>query len=275
MRMKWDPESPSLLPAIICYADILGFRDMTERALKSGKETVLLRRIKRSLAAAYGEVRQAATLGGGELPAFDMKGFTDNIVVASALRDPIADLGEPELCTLLILFAHVQASLAADGFFLRGAITAGQHYQDEDIAYGKALLKAVDLNESGRPPRLVIGASVELLIAEHLSWYGGGWTPHHNQLLEDPRDGRLFVNYLGVAFEHFPDGPIDYQLLAAHSTKVRRGLRAYESDTSVHPKYTWLATYHNYVCRAFADQYPVRSDMGAYPEEIAIREEAH
>ena len=168
----------------------------------------------------------------------------------------------------------MQASLAVDGFFIRGAITSGQHYQDEDIVYGAALLEAVDLNKSGKPPRLVVGSSVELLIAEHLSWYGGGWAPHHNQLLEDPRDGRLFINYLGVAFEHFPDGPIDYQLLAAHRRKVRRCLRAYESDTSVHPKYTWLAIYHNYVCRTFADQFPVRGDEGADPEEMAIGAEA-
>ena len=200
MRLQWDPDSPSLLPAVICYADILGFRAMTELAIKSGEEGEFLQRIKRSLAAAYDEVRETATLGRGESPVFDMKVFTDNIVVAYPLLRPSRDRGEPELGTLLELFAYVQARLSADGFFPRGAITAGQYYQDQDIAYGKPLLEAVDLNESGKPPRLVIGSSVELLIAEHLSWYGGEWVPHHNQLLEDPCDGRLFVNYLWVAF---------------------------------------------------------------------------
>ena len=274
MSASWDPKSPLLLPTIVCYADILGFREMTERALKLGKGKEFLRRIKRSLAIAYDQVREVATLGGAVPPIFDMKVFTDNIVVASPLRDPTGDLGEPELGTLLTLFAHVQASLGADGFFLRGAITAGQHYQDQDIAYGGALLEAVDLNKSGKPPRLVIGSSLEPLIAEHLSWYGGGWAPHHNQLLEDPRDGQLFVNYLRVAFEYFPDGPIDHQLLAAHRKRVRRGLRAYESDTRVRQKYEWVATYHNYVCRTFADRFPVQGDEGAYPEEMAIEAEA-
>ena len=51
---------------------------------------------------------------------FDMKVFTDNIVVAYPLRDPYHDDGEIELGTFLMLFARVQASLAADGFFLRG-----------------------------------------------------------------------------------------------------------------------------------------------------------
>ena len=227
---------------------------MTECALKSGRESEFLQRIKRSLAAAYDEVREAATLIEGEPPVFDMKVFTDDIVVAYPLLEPGRDLGEPELVTLLDLFAHVQARLSADGFFLRGAITAGRHYQDQDIAYGEALLEAVDLNESGKPPRLVIGSSTERLIAEHLSWYGGGWAPHHDQLLEDSCDGQLFVNYLKVAYENFPDGPIDYPFLAAHGKRVHRNLRAYEPDTRERQKYEWIATYHNYVCQTLAEQ---------------------
>ena len=274
MRPHWDPKSPSLLPTIVCYADILGFRDMTESALKSGSENEFLQRIKRSLAAAYERVREAATLGGEETSMFDMKVFTDNIIVAYPLRNPSWDRGEPELGTLLILFAHVQAGLAADGFFLRGAITAGQHYQDQDIAYGKALLEAVDLNEQGKPPRLVIGSSVEPLVSEQLSWYRD-WAPHYDLLLEDPCDGRLFLNYLEAAFAYFPDGPIDHHLLADHRKRVRKGLRVYESDPRVRPKYAWTAAYHDYVCHTFADRFGVQVGEATDPEEMAARADAY
>ena len=168
-------------------------------------------------------MRKAKTLDGAVPSIFDMKVFTDNIVVACPLLNLSGNHGEPELGTLLVLFAEVQASLASDGWLLRGGIALGDHYQDDDIVYGKALLEAVDLDKSGGPPRLVIGPSVEPLIANHLSSYGdGGRAPHHRELLEDPRDERLFVNYHEVAFEHFPDGPINYQLLVAHSKNVRR-----------------------------------------------------
>ena len=273
-RTFWDPESPSLLPAIVCYADILGFRNLTERALNSGTEGTFLRQIKRSLAVAYGEVRQAAKRGGNEIPTFDMKVFTDNIVIAYPLLHPDADLGEPELGRLLNLLARVQARLLADGFLLRGAITAGQHYQDQDIAYGEALLEAVDLDKSGGSPRLVIGSSLEQLIAVHLSWYGGGWAPHNEELLEDPADGRLFVDYLGVAFEHFPDIPLDFQLLEELSNVLRTGLQSYESDSQVLSKYEWTAAYFNYVCRKIAKRYPFPSYEDAHFEEIAIAEVA-
>ena len=120
MTTRWDPESPSLLLTIVCYADILGFRAMTECALESGKERDFLRRIKSSLDKAYKIVHRAKLLGGAVPSIFDMKVFTDSIVVAYPLRDPSGELGEPELGTLLMLFADVQASLAPDGFFPSG-----------------------------------------------------------------------------------------------------------------------------------------------------------
>ncbi len=112
--MSWNPNSPQLRRAIVCYADILGFRDKTERAFRRGKEGEFLQRVKHSLSKAYDQVRDLSTLGGG-LPFLDMKVFTDNIVVGCPLRYPCEDLGEPELGSLLMLFGHVQASLAADG----------------------------------------------------------------------------------------------------------------------------------------------------------------
>ena len=274
MHTSWDPKSPSLLPTIVCYADILGFREMTERAFKSGEAAEFLQRIKHSLATAYERMRKASTLEGAIPPAFDMKVFTDNIVVAYPLRDPAEYFGEPELGTLMMLFAEMQASLASDGFILRGAIASGDHYQDDDIAYGEALLEAVDLDKSGGPPRLVIGSSVEPLILKHLSWYSDGWAPHHDWLLEDPLDGRLFVDYLGAAFQFFPDDPIHYELLAAHSENVRRGLSVHKSNPGVRAKYKWAATYHNYICHKFADQYTVRGYGEPDPEQVAIMEEA-
>ena len=275
MTTLWDPQSPSLRPTIVCYADLLGFCAETQRAFRSGTGDEYLQRINRSLDEAYYIVREAKNAYGAITSIFDMKVFTDNIVVAYPLRDPYHDDGEIELGTFLMLFARVQAGLASDGFFLRGAITFGSHYQDDDIAYGEALLEAVDLDKSGGPPRLVIGSSVEPMIAKQLSSYGdAGWAPHYAALLEDPCDGRLFVNYLSVALENFPDDPIDRQLLAAHKENLLRGLRKHESDWRVRSKYEWTTTYHNYVCRTFAEQFAVQDDERVDPEEMAYSAEA-
>ena len=275
MTMLWDPQSPSLRPTIVCYADLLGFRAETHRAFRSGTGDDFLQRIKRSLDKAYYIVREAKTPYGAVTSIFDMKVFTDNIVVAYPLRDPYHDDGEIELGTFLMLFARVQASLASDGFFLRGAIAYGSHYQDDDIAYGEALLEAVGLDQSGGSPRLVIAPSVEPLIAKQISSYGdGGWAPHYEELLEDPRDERLFVNYLGTEFEYFPECPIHWELLPAHRDSVLNGLRDHKSDPHVRSKYEWLANYHDYVCRTFAERFDVQALEGADPEQQSYGEEA-
>lgn len=195
MTTLWNPQFPSLRPAIVCYADILGFGADTQQAFDSGTANDFLRRIKRSLNKAYDIVRRFNCVHSGLPPLFDMKVFTDNIVVAYPLNDLVRNEGEPELGTIMLLFAQVQASLACDGFFLRGAIAFGDHYQDEDVAYGDALLEAVVLDHSGGSPRLVIAPSVELLVADQLLAYGNGdGAPHYVELLEDPFDYRLFLN---------------------------------------------------------------------------------
>ena len=103
-----------------------------------------------------------------------------------------------------------------------------------------------------------MGSSVEYLISKHLPWYGGGPAPHYEELLEDPCDGRLFVNYLKrTVFDDFPDGPIHFQLLDAHRQNVLKGLQEHESNSQVRPKYEWLANYHNYVCHTFVRRYPL------------------
>ncbi len=112
------------------------------------------------------------------------------------------------------------------------------------------------------------------MILDHLSSYGYYRPPHHDSLLEDRHDGRLFVNYLEVAFEAFREDPfsssIDYELLAAHQESVRGCLRKYESNKNVLQKYIWIASYHDYVCRTFADKYSIDGDEDHDSEAIKI-----
>ena len=248
MPKLWDPELPEMLPAIICHADILGFTNMTRDSLKSGTEREFLIQLKKALSTTYDRLRRQATLTGPfavdssldtkeDFKVFDMKVFTDNIVVAYPYPATDIALGEPELGSLLMLFSEAQANLAEHGFFLRGAIATGLHYQDHDLVFGKALLEAVELDKSGGEPRLVIAQSVEKLILQHLEWYGGPESPYHYRLLEDPTDGLLFIDYLQSAFGNFPDDPVNYQLLQAHSEIVTTRLQEYADNANIRKKY--------------------------------------
>ena len=272
----WDPDSPTLREAIVCYADILGFRALTDHAFELDQGAEFLRTIKNSISVAYGKVHRTRTLAGLARPLFDLKVFTDNIVVAYPIDDLETELGESELGTILMLFAEVQASLASNGFLLRGAITVGPHYQDQDIAYGPALFEAVDLDKSGGSPRLVIAPSAERLIAHQLTSYDHVTSaPHYWELLEDSADSQLFIDYLGIAFENFQESGIDRELLGAFRGTVSNGLQKHRLNPRVWQKYKWLATYHNYVCSEFADSwYAVRNAPDADLEALSFSDEA-
>ena len=96
-NVMWDPESPTLRETIVCYADILGFKEMTKHAFRCGKETDFLIRIKRALDLAHQDVRRFASPWGWSPPIFEMKLFTDNFLVACPIQDPQVSRGEPEL----------------------------------------------------------------------------------------------------------------------------------------------------------------------------------
>ena len=271
-NVLWDPESPALRRSIVCYADILGFKEMTNGAFQSGNPTDFLLRVKRALDLAHEDIKEFAAPRVGDTPIFGMKLFTDNFLVAYPIGEGWGSDGEGELGTVLLLFAGVQARLAFEGFFLRGAVAVGEHYQAGDIVYGNALLEAVALDKSGGPPRLVVAPSVEPMILEYLAAYGGD-SPYHDALLEDPEDGRLFLDYLQAVLGSFPDFLASYEPLIAHRDHVSESLREHESNQYIRRKYEWVANYHNYalgeVAGRYSDRYFVVDPEEADGEEFA------
>ena len=266
----WDPELPALRETIVCYADILGFKEMTKHAFRCGKERDFLIRIKKALDLAHQDVRRFASLGEWSPPRFEMKLFTDNFLVACPIRDPQISRGKFELAAVLLLFVGLQARLAFEGFFLRGGIALGQHFQSGDIVYGDALLEAIGLDKTSGPPRLIVAPSVKPLILDHLSGYRGVESPYHHILLEDSRDGELFLNYLQAVLGSFPYFFIDYSPIAAHRDHVIEYLREYESNENIRKKYEWVATYHNYACTDVAERYTVPDPEWADPEHFDV-----
>ena len=264
-----DSGPPVLLlhHAFVGYADILGFSSKSERAFAKGKETDFLNRIKSALTLAYEDVRQTKDLLVVAGETCGMKVFTDNIVVEYAVQHFEKTFGERELLTLLNLFARVQAVLTSQEFLLRGAISFGKHYQDDDIAFGPALLEATGLDKSGRPPALIIAPSVEQWVVQQISSYERVQdAPQYKALLEDPANRRWFVNYLDLAIKDYDDPRVTDSLLASHRKMVVKGLRKHKCNEAVHRKYRWLASYHNYVCQTFANRFSTPVHEDADPE---------
>ncbi|MBW1682872.1 MAG: hypothetical protein JRJ35_11255 [Deltaproteobacteria bacterium] len=259
-----------LVPSLVCHADILGWSAQTREAIKSGNGHEFLRRIHKTLRAAYARLReQAAPVMQNDPPEFNIKTFTDNLVVAfPSLGSRLA--GEPELMSMFWVFRNLQAELARNGFLLRGAVAFGNHYMDEDFALGDALLEAVENEKAGGPPRIVLGPSIVRLVKKHITFYSGKvrMSPHFHNLLMDT-DGHLFLDYLSNAFAAFPDEPIFFDLLESHRQVINNGLVKHSRNSDVLKKYQWLAGYHNFVCKHFVNENPLPWEPDEWDYSIA------
>jgi hypothetical protein len=199
---------------------------------------------------------------------YALKIFTDNIVLGYPLQRPHFDHGEPELGDIFGTFAEFQAGLAMEGFFIRGGIAFGEHYMDDDIVFGKALLEAVEQDKGGGPPRITIAPSALEKLDRQLAFYGEPERAPHNEYLLKDSDGGIFLNYLSEAFYAFPEGGILLDMIEGHQNALIEGLKTYKSNPGVRAKFEWAARYHNFVCNDYAERYEDAKGLTDYLVEI-------
>ena len=263
IRNPYYSDPPKLLPSFVCHVDILGYSNLSSTAIQSGKGDEFLLRIRDALTEAYECIR-----GKSDNPrmvqydfqaqdSFSVKVFSDNIILGYPIGDLGRTLGEGELGAILRLFSKFQISLATKGFLTRGGIAAGNHYMDDDIVFGDALLNAVKFDKSGGAPKVSLHDSAVEALQYHLGFYGGDLRnfPASHELLEDS-DGSLFINYLSSAFSDFPS-IIYFEMLEKHKETIVKGLKEYSGIPDVRAKYEWSARYHNFVCDEFKRTHPV------------------
>ena len=172
---------------------------------------------------------------------------------------------------ILSFFSEFQVGLAMEGFLLRGGVAIGDHYMDEDIVFGDALIDAIAEDKNGGPPRISLTPSTIEIVRRQMGFYGNDprSTPQYEDLLEDA-DGTIFLNYLGEAFSVFPEGGILFELIEGHRRNIVKGLKEYQGYPDVRAKYEWAARYHNFVCKEFAERHPVPISMDA--DEVYVAE---
>ncbi len=257
---------PALIPSFVCYADILGYSELSREAMAAGEGEKFLKNLRAVLNEAYAHVRKMAGDEGDDdgerldpRRIFSVKVFTDNIVVGHPVPRIAFDFGEAEFGTMLWVFSNLQMTFATNGFLVRGGIALGKHYMDDDIVFGPALLDAVGLDKGGGPPRLALSREAIEAVRHHLGFYGEArHAPHYDHLLQDA-DGTVFLNYLNLWFLGIPDDGVIFELVEKHRETILAGLKKYAGRPGIRSKYEWAARYHNFICGEFAERHPIPS----------------
>jgi hypothetical protein len=236
--------APKLLRSVTGFVDVLGYSEQIKEAFKAGQGMNELLQIKSALQEAGAHLRERQTAG-FDMRMFEVRFFTDNIVIG----EPIPEHGRP-IGTLLNIITYLgwfQSEMACRGYFVRGAVSAGELYIDQEIVFGPALLEAVEGEKVADNPRIILTDSAFALIQDDFkTWIGGA--PDYLGVLVDS-DGRAFIDYLeeSVMIARDEVGPYT-ELVHRQKAQVEKALSKFAGCPKIRTKYEWVAAYHNYFC---------------------------
>jgi hypothetical protein len=184
-----------------------------------------------------------------QFPEHHASWFSDNLAICCPLQQ--AHHPETLLGTMLRGISWLELSLAVEGFFLRGGLAAGDHFADDSVSFGPALVEAVELERLASQPRVILGGSMLPFVEEFVRYYSSQMDAPLNRLLaRDAGEEVTFVNYLAEAL-HLGDEE-RRQLLGQHRDSVREQLSVHSGGDDVAAKYAWVASYHDWFIAEFA-----------------------
>ena len=144
---KYNQDNPQLINSMVCTIDILGFSQMIVDSCSKGYGDRLLNEVNFLIN------KNKQCIIPNKYSQGKIKIYTDNMIVGY----PIKDDGEEELDEILDNVSEYQFNLAIEGLFVRGGVSVGEFYINEDIVFGPALLDAHDAESNlACYPRIVL-----------------------------------------------------------------------------------------------------------------------
>ena len=239
-----ESETTVYSDCLVSYFDILGFRHMIDswepEQIRSALEALL------ALSSQDFPLRRVTLRG--------LSTFSDHVVRTAPLDGLDADHILATVQFELSQIQHIQANLAVNGIFVRGAMTRGPIYISDEIVFGPALVHAYEMEQKvAIYPRIIVDEA--RVIAEMQSLVGKENTARlcMDYLFYGDNE-QWSVNYLQAGDELGER----LALLKEHSKVLHRNLSEI-SDLAVLAKYRWLANFQNSVVARLAD-----SDLAKY-----------
>jgi len=187
--------------------------------------------------------------------------FSDNIFIFS----------ESTILPLLQYVAFLQARFLTHGIFLRGALHYGQMAIDDNIIFGKGLIKVVGLESKiAHFPRIILSKAFMAELKNHAVLRPSkvmqnavyvnslsAFEKQGNKIVDCDIDNNYYIDYLS-AWKYFIKGNIvdenSYSLndlLTDHRKFVEDNLDKYEKNEYILQKYNWVRHYHNGFCEKY------------------------
>ena len=207
---------------LVAFIDILGFRNYVQQPPDKIKHTIHV--INDVLSHAINIVRT-----NNRENIFSIKLFSDCVCISSNL-DNIQEF--------LYELAYIQCWFSMHGIFLRGALSKGLHYENDNIIFSQGLIKAYEHEQNAIYPRIVIERETIQMINSQSTTY----------VMKAP-DRTSFVDYLNFIYEEGNSNAED--ILALHKNSILNQVREHADNIRILEKYRWLTEYHNIKANEF------------------------
>lgn len=237
--------NPKFAPSCVLFFDLLGITAMATSPIALAQ----LKRLRATL-------RDAAARAGTDDPeqSHASTWFSDNLMIGTPLMQ-FQDR-EGALLFTAVNVSYMQLILLAEGFLGRGGIAFGDHYMDERLVFGPALIDAVQLEKATAYPRVALTPEAAQL-ARGLAPDSGYGRPEEVPLVQcllcDDDDGSVFVDALGVWLSEEDDIGVVHYHLPIYRKRIEDALLLMACDAKVLAKWEWMADYFNH---ALSDAHP-------------------
>jgi len=177
-------------PRLVCYLDILGFKQMISE-YDSDLTSTLLQDIHESFDLAKTIILKNEFLSNKEsVKHLKYQTFSDNICISIPYFDNESDF-IINFHLLSVYIRSFQMIMMSKGMFLRGGLSIGSYYADDNIIFSKGLLNAYKLEtEKAIYPRVVIDKEIVSKLI----------TLNHNEIRKYCIDGYIVFDWESTSF---------------------------------------------------------------------------
>jgi len=214
--------------SIVSYLDILGFRELIETKT-AGEISRILRILTESV----------KPDGISSSQGLRFTEFSDTVIRSVPLARRYPHNFIFELRSIL----YAQIALIPQGVLVRGAVTIGDSVQSWRRVYGRAIVRAYDLERvPGGQARIVVDEEALASIRPAIEKEGLG--PELRNLVTE-EGPTAYLDYLRACENELNVPEQEYPIfLGLHRDLVRNGLSRYAGRPKVLEKYRWLEGYH-------------------------------
>ena len=246
--------------SLVVFLDILGFSNEildTETDPDATEYLAdMLKDVKRSADIINGRAKAAWKID------FSAHAFSDSIVISCP------DISDKSFMFMAHLISALQMTIIGHDFLLRGAMSAGGYYEEGEVCFGPALVRAYQMEKRNPWPRV----SIDPLVLQKLD--SNSVNIALQSYLSRDNDGLCYFNYLHLdqAFKSSTivgkhKSPQEAAAILAEDLQKHKErllimvekIKA-KRRTDLLPKYHAVAVYHNHYIKELYEQLPSKDD---------------